>query len=155
MSDLYNLYTYIVKTAAPEDEPPGAKAWWKDRANDFIGYRTIYNNLGDAYTKSMGPVTVARDRVFGLFNPFEDEVKKRQSVSYRLGHEIGDFLLPKVYDPENLGPYEEYSNYLKETERGDMLLHEAAKLRRRARLLKRLRKKEEEEKDYASRSRYF
>ena len=76
-------------------------------------------------------------------------------LSYRLGKSIADFFLPKVYDPDDLGPYEEYSAYLKDTERAEMLLREAAKLRRRARLEELKREEEEKGKARASKSRYF
>ena len=76
-------------------------------------------------------------------------------MAYKLGQGFSDFFVPKVYDPDDLGPYEEYTRFLKDTEEGDMYLREAEKLRRRARVLKKLKLLEEETKRHASASRYF
>ena len=106
---------------------------------EYWGNRTL-NGLGSA-----------RDYVYGTMNPF----KTKDTASYHLGKNIADFFLPKVYDPDDLGPYEEYSNYLKETEKAEMLLREAEKMRRRARLEELKQEQEEKNKAHASKSRYF
>ena len=90
----------------------------------------------------------ARDYVYGTMNPFKTE----GTASYHLGKNIADFFLPKVYDPDDLGPYEEYSAYLKETEKAEMLLREAEKMRRRARLEELKQEQEEKNKAHASKS---
>lgn len=172
MSELFPIYSYIVKTAAPGDLTRAVNR--ARRAANLVGNDIstlttpitapsnyilntsgIGHGIGKVYTVGAHGVASVRDYIFGAFDPFVPAEERRKSLAYSMGHELGDFFLPKIYDPEDLGPYEEYSKYLKETEAGDLLLREASKLRRRARLLKRLKKQEEKEKEYASRSRYF
>lgn len=153
MSDSYATYQYIVKTAAPlifraassALNLPGVYAGVSGRIN------TGLHGLGGIRDSAYGAVGSAVD----TFNVFETPEQRERSVAHSIGKEIGNFFLPKVYDPDDLGPYEEYSAYLKDTEEGDMLLREAAKLRRRARLIKRDREQQEKEKERASSSRYF
>ena len=172
MSELFSVYSYIVKTAAQGEvrrlvnRVGNAASRLADDASviatpitvpaDYVlNTSGIGRGVGKVYSRAAHGLASIRDYIYGAFDPFATPVDRHSSLTYNLGHEVGDFFLPKVYEPEDLGPYEEYSRYLKETETGDLLLREAAKLRRRARLLKKLRKQEEKEKEYASRSRYF
>lgn len=172
MSDLFPTYSYIIKTAAPGDltravnrakhiasdlggDVSTAVSTLTAPANYVLNTSGIGRGVGKVYSRAAHGLASVRDYIYGAFDPFVPESNRHESLTYNIGHELGDFFLPKIYDPEDLGPYEEYSNYLKATEKGDLLRREAAKLRRRARLLKKLRKQEEKEKEYASRSRYF
>lgn len=77
------------------------------------------------------------------------------TAGYNIAKSLTEALLPKAYNPNNTGPYDEYTEFLKDTEEGDQLLREAAKLRRRARILLKQIEEEEKNKRHAANSRYF
>lgn len=77
------------------------------------------------------------------------------TYGYRISRALTEMLLPPAYNPENDGPYSEYTEFLKDTEEGDQYLREAAKLRRRARILLKQIAEAEKEKTRAAKSRYF
>lgn len=161
MNDVYSVYRYIIKQAAPEDDPavwnPARtwRGWALDRADAFGNFSGIGRGFSRAYHAGTGSLARARDTFYGTFDPFELPEQRERSVAHNIGKEIGNFFLPKVYDPDDLGPYEEYSNYIKDTEEGEMYLREAAELRRQARKIKRAREKAKKETEHASASRYF
>lgn len=129
MSNFYNTYQYIVKSAGIGSKALGAAkgAWdWST------------GQASDAFA-AMDPRTPPPD----------------DTLAYSLVKGITRFFAPRVYQEEGEGPYEEFSKYMKDTEAGDLLLRGAAELRTQARIL--LKKQEEEEKNkrHAARSRYF
>lgn len=77
------------------------------------------------------------------------------TLGYRISRALTEWLSPKAYNPDNTGQFNEYTEFLKDTEEGDQYLREAAKLRRRARILLKQMAEAEEEKNRAARSRYF
>lgn len=99
-----------------------------------------------------GTYDVTKDTLNNL-NPVSEA--DRGTLGYSLGKALTEFFLPKFYDTDNAGRYAEYVDYLKQTEEGDQLLREAAKLRRRARILLRQLQEEEKNKRHAASSRYF
>lgn len=86
-------------------------------------------------------------------NPVANDIDN--TYGYRISRAISELLLPKAYNPDNNGPYSEYTEFLKDTEEGDQYLREAAKLRRRARILLNQIAEAEKEKNRAAKSRYF
>ena len=76
------------------------------------------------------------------------------TLAYSLTKGVTRFFSPRVYD-EDGSPYDEFSQYMKDTETGDLLLREAAKLRQKARILLKQREEEEKSKRHAASSRYF
>lgn len=86
-------------------------------------------------------------------NPVANDIDN--TYGYRISRALTELFLPKAYNPDNNGPYSEYTEFLKDTEEGDQLLREAAKLRRRARIILKQRAEEEREKNRAAKSRYF
>lgn len=156
MKNVYTTYSYIVKEAIAPLALAGsglrAAYGGASAALNLPGIGRGWYNAGSDIAHGAGRI---RDTVYGTFNPFEDEASRQNSVAHSIGKELGSFFLPKVYDPDDLGPYEEYSNYIKDTEEGEMLLREAAELRRQARIFKRKKKREEQERDHAAASRYF
>lgn len=147
--DIVERYEQLTKTAYFAGIPSNvynviAGEGAEDRlAREWFNLRHLYTpyNAWDS----------ARRYVYGTMNPFHT----KDTASYNLGKSIADFFLPKVYDPDDLGPYEEYSNYIKETEKAEILLREAEKLRRKARLEELKQEQEEKNKAHASKSRYF
>lgn len=77
------------------------------------------------------------------------------TLAYSLVHGITRYFAPRMFDQEPGGPYNEFSEYLKDTEVGDLLLREAAKLRQRARIILKQKEQAEKEKHRAASSRYF
>lgn len=144
--DIVKRHEQLIKAAAT---PP----WLIGAVLGNSRYDALFDKDSDNFVWAKVPsrAGAARDYVYGTMNPF----KTKDTVSYNLGKNIADFFLPKVYDPDDLGPYEEYSNYLKETEKAEMLLREAEKLRRKARLEELNQEQEEKNKAHASKSRYF
>ena len=86
-------------------------------------------------------------------NPVASDLEN--TYGYRISKALTEMLLPKAYNPDNNGPYSEYTEFLKDTEEGDQYLREAAKLRRRARILLKQIAEAEKEKNRAAKSRYF
>lgn len=148
MKSAYSVYQHIVKQA-------GVLSRMYAVTNYPLNLSGIGGGVARAYDRTSGTLANVRDTVYGAFDPFESPRDRENSIAHSLGKELGNFFLPKVYDPDDLGPYEEYSNYLKDTEQGDMYLREASKLRRQARLIEKKRKREEKEREHASASRYF
>ena len=168
MSNSYDTYQYIVKSAAPEDAPgwtPPPRTWGgfaRDNLSAAVNYPAIRGGVVGVWNTGTRGLGGIRDSAYGVvgtaadtFNVFETPAQRERSVAHTIGKEIGNFFLPKVYDPDDLGPYEEYSDYLKDTEQGEMYLSQAAVLRRAARKVLRERKQKEMEKEHASSSRYF
>ena len=153
MRNSYATYQHIVKTAAPLIFRATSSALNLPGIYGGISGRvsTGLHGLGGIRDSAYGAVGTAAD----TFNVFETPAQREKSVAHTIGKEIGNFFLPKVFDPDDLGPYEEYSDYLKDTEQGEMYLNQAAVLRRAARKVLRKRKQQEMEKEHASSSRYF
>ena len=124
-TDFFSTYQYIVKTAGIKDNLSGAWNWTKGQ---------VANSISD-----MDPRTPPPD----------------DTLAYSLVKGITRFFSPRIYDEEGAGPYEEFSKYMKDTETGDLLLREAAKLRQKARILLKQQEEEEKNKQHAARSRYF
>lgn len=80
---------------------------------------------------------------------------KSQSFSERLGYTVGGLLGSKADDTDNLGPYRDVVKAMKDTEVAETYLREAAKLRRKARILKRKREEEEGLRNSVARTRFF
>lgn len=76
-------------------------------------------------------------------------------TAYSLGRSLGGLLKEPFYNPNDLGPYERAVEYLKKSEESELLLREARKLRRRARLVQLQRDQEEDTKKHVENSRYF
>ena len=129
MSDCYSTYQYIVKSASI-----ASKTWDAARGVGSWGWNTAGSAISD-----MDPRTPPPD----------------DTLAYSLVKGITRFFAPRVYQEEGNGPYEEYSKYMKDTETGDLLLREAAKLRQKARIILKQKEEEEEGKRHAARSRYF
>ena len=125
MSSSYNAYQYIVKVAGIKDMAKGAWGGIKGQ---------VANSFSD-----LDPRTPPPD----------------DTLAYSLVKGITRFFSPRIYDEEGAGPYEEFSKYMKDTETGDLLLREAAKLRQKARILLKQQEEEEKNKQHAARSRYF
>lgn len=124
-TDFFNTYCFIVKQAG---------LWGATKATGkFVG-GTAKNTLDN-------------------LNPANNDVE--DTAGYNIAKTLTEFFLPKAYNPDNTGPYNEYTEFLKDTEEGDQLLREAAKLRRRARILLKQKEEEEKNKQHAARSRYF
>lgn len=165
MSSPYTTYNYIVKEAlgvmALGLAGRGLRTAW-DGTSAALNLPGVYSGISGRVQTGLRGLGGLRDSAYGVvgtaadtFNVFETPAERERSVAHAIGKELGNFFLPKVYDPDDLGPYEEYSNYLKDTEEGEMWLQEAAVLRRQARKLKRKREKEKQEKEHAAASRYF
>ena len=125
----FSTYQYIVKTARIWDKTKGAVSgawdWSKDQAAQAI--------------HDIDPRTPPPD----------------DTLAYSLVRGITRFFSPRVYQEDGDGPYEEFSRYMKDTEAGDLLLREAAKLRQKARILLKQKEEEEKGKRHAASSRYF
>ena len=121
----------------------------------FNTYRSIVKQAGlwDA-TKATGRfIGGTTKNTLDNLNPANSDVDN--TAGYNIAKTLTEFFLPKAYNPENTGPYDEYTEFLKDTEEGDQYLREAAKLRRRARILLKQIEEEEKNKRHAAKSRYF
>jgi len=80
-----------------------------------------------------------------------------ESLAERLGYNVSEAIMPKKTegDDEDLGPYKDVVQHMKDTELAEAYLRAAAILRRKTRIIKRRRALEEGLRNSVARSRFF
>lgn len=78
-----------------------------------------------------------------------------KSLLSSAGSSIGRLFNTPFYDPNDAGPYAELTDYMLKTEKAEALRKAALKLRRRTRLLKARKEREEKLKKHVASARYF
>jgi len=105
--------------------------------------RKSYTTVGDLI-KMAGII----DSITSIPGKIKDKVfipagNSSESLSERIGYTLGEFMYKPEEDNDDLGPYKDVVQHIKDTEIAEAYLREAATMRRKARILR--RKKEEAE----------
>lgn len=98
------------------------------------------------------PANIASGAKEYAFVPVGD---KSESLSERLGYNLGELIYDANTDNDDLGPYKNVVKHIKDTEVAEAYLRAAASMRRKARILKRKKEEEESLRNEVSRARFF
>ena len=80
---------------------------------------------------------------------------KSESLAERLGYNLGELIYDPNSDNDDLGPYKDVVKHIKDTELAEAYLREAANMRRKARILRRKKKEDENLRSEVARARFF